>query len=80
VYDNRIYAGLLKQIEQYQRDRYRFDEITMGADSLFQNCIAPSTHTDLGRQPSLANAYIQEDQQEAAETGVERRNHRFIPL
>jgi hypothetical protein len=33
----------------------------MGADSLFQQSINPSAHTDLGSQPSLANAYVQDD-------------------
>jgi hypothetical protein len=71
----RINTGLLEQIEQYQRDRHRFDEISVGADSLFQSRIAPNAHTDLGRQSSLANAYIQDDQQEAAQTGVYCSDH-----
>jgi hypothetical protein len=78
VYVNRIDTGLLKQIEQYQRDRHRLNEIAVGADSLFQHSIASSAHPDLGCQPSLANAHVQDDQQEAAQPGIQSCNHESL--
>jgi hypothetical protein len=52
----------------------------VGTDSLFEDRVAPGTHPDFGRESSLTDANVKEDQYQAAKRSINSRIHYWSPL